>query len=215
MNSIVKNGRPTLEEVANQVDSATDIVNAIDPEGINPTNDPYIGLTDQQKLIARLKLRGLTQAQIGQFLNISQPAVSKHIANINAHLNKRGSSLNQARMVGETGSLYEEIEARSWEVYMSSTEPKDKLKAMQTIMAARERHTKLLMELGHLKRAAVQQNIVVSPLIKAWQSGEAQGAVNAIINSQLSELEEPVPPEDDYIEADFTEIEGELGGDST
>lgn len=201
-------GRPTKEEQAADLEKGENLVKAINPFPL--VNDEFSGegLTDQQRVIARLKMRGLTQHQIGTYLQISQPAVSKHLARVKEYMKEKGSKVDQSVIVGETTSVYEEIEAKSWEIFSATTDHGDKIKAMQLVMLARDKQTKLLMDLGHLERAGTRTtvDVNVSPLVKSWQRGEAIAAVNTIIQSQLKELEAPRPPEE-IEDAEFTEIE--------
>lgn len=165
-------------------------------------DDPYEGLTDRQKTIARLRLRGLTQATIATVLGVSQPMISKELIKIREHMQNRGAAIDQAVTVGETATLYEEVEHRAWEIYVSEQDSSTKLKALTTVMTAREKHTKLLMDLGRLERAGnkSQVEVTVSPLIESWDSSKKKEAIEAIVKTQLSQLEAPVPPEPDDIQ---------------
>jgi len=205
-----KNGRPKKEETS--IQKGTELANAIDPDDLfSKTNDEYAGLTEQQRIVARLKLRGLSQVQIATYLNISQPAVSKHLAKVKDYMREKGSKVDQSIIVGETTTVYEEVEAKSWELYHTSQESGDKMKALALVLQARDKQTKLLMDLGHLERAGTNSKveISVSPLVQSWRSGEAQQAVEAIIAAQLKPLAEPIPPElpSDITDAEFFEIE--------
>ena len=194
-----RNGRRTAKEASEAVDSAKALIESVDPGGaiiLDDEKDPLFGLNEQQRSIYRLKLRGLSQDLIAKVLNISQPAVSKHLKNIRAHMERRGSQINQDVMVGETTSLYEEVEHKAWDAYYSTKEPGDQLKALQVVMQAREKHVNLLTTLGRIEKAAQKSTveITVSPLVQKWSTGQAQIAVSKIIEAQLSELPQPEPP---------------------
>lgn len=205
-----KNGRPKKNETS--IQKGTELANAIDPDDIFAgSKDDYSALTEQQRIVARLKLRGLSQVQIATYLNISQPAVSKHLSKVKDFMREKGSKVDQSIIVGETTTVYEEVEAKSWELYHTSQETGDKMKALALVLQARDKQTKLLMDLGHLERAGTNSKveISVSPLVQSWRSGEAQQAVEAIIAAQLKPLAEPVPPElpSEIQDAEFFEIE--------
>lgn len=195
------NGRRTTKEQQEAVESVKELVEAVDPGGealaLQDDKDPMFGLTEQQRMIYRMKMRGLAQGQIAKFLNISQPAVSKHLKHIREHMAERGAHINQDVVVGETTSLYEEIEFRAWEAYHSTKETGEQLKALQLVMQAREKNINLLMNLGRIERAASKSTVevTVSPLVQKWSSGQAQVAVAKIIEAQLSELPQPEPPQ--------------------
>lgn len=195
-----KKGRPPKEanlEKGEKVVEALSTTEVLDRE----PNEAYEGLTDRQQTIAKLRLRGMSQTVIANILNVSQPVISKECTKIKEHLQKRGAAIDQALTVGETASLYEEVELRAWELYSVSTDENTKIKSLALVMQAREKHTKLLFDLGRLERAGnkSQVEVTVSPLIQAWNEKQKQLAVEAVISSTLSKLPEPEPPPDDDI----------------
>ena len=202
------NGRPNKKEQAAIIEKGQELVDAIDPFPKIKDDFGADDLTDQQRIIARLKMRGLTQKQIGTYLGISQPAVSKHLSRVKEYMREKGNAGDQDSIVGETSTVYEEIEAKSWELFSTTQDHGDKIKAMQLVLQAREKHVKLLMDIGHVKRTGnhSQVDITVSPLVASWQRGEAKEAVKAIIDSQLRQLAAPKPPEE-IDDAEYLEIE--------
>lgn len=159
--------------------------------------NPYEGLSERQQIIARFKLRGLSQRAIAKFLGVSQPVISKEMKRIRIHLAKKGSEIDQDAIVGETTSLYEEVEYRAWELY-STGDNGDKAKALSLVMQARDKHTKLLMDLGRLKRAGSTSKVElhVSKLVKDLESDKRKAIVADIVQAHLSKLDEPSPPEE-------------------
>ncbi|NBU70800.1 MAG: hypothetical protein EBS53_05020 [Bacteroidetes bacterium] len=158
--------------------------------------DPFTGLTERQKMIARLRMRGLSQEAIANVIGTSQVWISKELKRIKEWQASRGKNVNQEEVVGSTASLYEEIEFRAWELYHSAEEVSDKAKSLAVVMQAREKHTKLLMDLGLIKKAEinVKHTLEVSPFIKAWKNGDAKKSLgDAIVAKQLVALEEPTP----------------------
>ncbi len=157
-------------------------------------------LTDRQKEVLKLRLRGLSQTAIAKVLGISQPVVNRHFKAIRKKMERDGKSINQDVVVGESLALFTEVEQRAWELYYTAKQ-KEKLndanKALQLVLSAREKGLTLLMDLGLVKRAAVEhEHKVVSPLVKQWQDNVAQKklVVTQVIATQLEELAEPVPP---------------------
>ncbi len=202
-----KVGRPKVGDLV-EGSKIADALNTTDDLKLMET-DPYAGLTERQQLIARFKLRGLSQQAIAGFLNVSQPVISKEMARIREYLAERGAGIDQDHTVGETCSLYEEIEYKSWEIYTQSKEPGDKAKALALVMAAREKHTKLLMDLGRLERAGNKTTVEVSvsPLVRSMQQPEQRALVSAVVQSQLSKLEDPAPPNNDITDAEIVDEE--------
>lgn len=162
--------------------------------------DLYDGLTDQQKVIARLKMRGLSQSAISKVMNVSQPYISKMLRIIREHQAARGKTVDQNFVVGETMSIYEEIESKAWELYHSQGE--DKAKALSLILTAREKQTKLLMDLGRLEKASSKSEVSVNiaPFLEKWEKHNVQELAHSAIQSKLSDLEAPEPPDEDEIE---------------
>jgi hypothetical protein len=63
-------------------------------------------------------------------------------------------------------------------------------------MSAREKHTKLLMDLGLIKKADinVKHTLEVSPFIQQWNNGSAKKSLgDAIVARQLPNLADPTP----------------------
>ena len=201
------------DKVTKKLAKANKVADILGPAALNKKErevDPYQGLTTRQKTIARLKTRGLSQQAIGDFLEVTQPVISKELKRIRTHYAAKGKHVNQDTMVGESLSVYEEVEHKAWEIY--HTGEGEQTKALSLILTAREKQTKLLMDLGKLRKVGTTHthSVTVSPLVQSWSSGEAHEAVNVIISSQLSELEAPEPPElgtGDIIDVEISELE--------
>jgi len=166
------------------------------PYSANEIEDPFTGLTERQKLIARLRMRGLSQDAIASVVGVSQVWVSKELKKIKEWQTARGRDVNQEEVVGNTASLYEEVEYRAWELYHSAQEVADKAKSLSVIMQAREKQTKLLMDLGLIKKAEinVKHTLEVSPFIQNWKNGDAKKSLgDAIVVKQLPSLQDPTP----------------------
>lgn len=153
------------------------------------------GLTDQQQTIARFKMRGLSQKAIAKFLSVSAARVSQEVKAIREHHISRGSDVNQAALVGETVTLYEEVEKKGWEVFHA--DESKRLRALDTVMKARESQMKMMMDLGLVKRAAIEHNttVSVSPLMSSLTDEKKDAIVARIIETAPGV--EPTPPEDD------------------
>ncbi len=166
-------------------------------------------LSERQQVIMRFKMRGMSQRATAQLLDLTESMVSKEMKIIRAHYIARGSDANQAAVVGSTIVLFEEIEQKGWEVF--HTDESKRLRALDTIMTAREKQVKLLMDLGHIKRAATEHRheIEVSPLLEQMSQAKKDQLVEHII--QLSPGIDPTPPEEfeKMIEAEAVDYEPE------
>lgn len=164
------------------------------PYDLRVQDDPFSGLTERQKRIARLRMRGLTQQAIANLENVSQTIISLELKQIKAWQAERGGNVEQNVVVGGTASLYEEVEQTAWQLYYAAQEVGDKAKALAVVMSAREKHTKLLMDLGLIKKAGqeVKHTIEVSDFIQKWQDGSAKrNLADSLVATQLKALPEP------------------------
>ena len=163
------------------------------------------GLTDRQQTIVKLKVRGMTQSAIAQLLSITPARVSQEMRVVRHHFAIKGSEIDESAVVGESLTIYEEVEKRAWEVF--HTDGGKKLRALDSVMTAREKQVKLLMDLGLLKRAATshEHTVSVSPLIKKLSPIQKQEIAARIINTtQLTAGVEPEPPQ--ILEGDYNEV---------
>lgn len=196
-------------DLPNEMMTATDIPQVLQRDA----SDPLDGLSERQKLVARLRMRGLSQEAIASVVGVSQPMISKELAAIKAWQTERGRNVNQAEVVGSAASLYEEVEYRAWELYHGTTEVSEKTKSLAVVMQAREKHTKLLMDLGLIKKASqeVTHKIEVSPFLAKWNDGDAKKSFgDAIVAKQLPDLADPTPDFDTGVEdAEVVEDEDE------
>lgn len=171
------------------------------------------GLNDLQQRIIRYRTRGLTQKAIAQIEGITQGRVSQILREIREVFKKHGEGIDQAVVVGETMNLYQEVEMRAWEIYSKSSggdnaSPKDATKALQLVMSAREKSLKLMMDLGLIKRAAIEHKMEIAPFLKGWEDvpkEERQSVAYKLIETKLTPLEAPTPPEA-YEYTDYEEV---------
>jgi hypothetical protein len=165
------------------------------------TNAPK-ELSERQVRIVNYKLRGMTQASMAQLEDVSQPMISKEITAIKAVYKAQGMTIDQDMVVGESINLFGEVERRGWEIFHLSKKndkPGAANSALMTVMAAREKSIKLLMELGILKKAATEHEhtLKVAPFLEKFrdmQDVDKQAELKNFIDVSLTELEEPEPP---------------------
>lgn len=171
-------------------------------------------LTERQQRIVKFRQRGLTQKAIAEIENVSQPMIAKEVRKIREVFAAQGSQIDQDVVVGESLNLFQEVEHRAWSIYSKSIDSNalgDANKALNTIMSARERSTKLLMDLGLVKRAAVEHHHEVAPFLEKWEKQSKEDkrlVVESVIDTQLSALPAPAPPEEPE-DAEWEAIEDE------
>lgn len=160
-------------------------------------------LTERQLRIVNYKLRGMTQASMAKLESVSQPMISKEITAIKAVYREQGMTIDQDMVVGESIHLFGEVEQRGWEIFHLSKKndkPGAANAALTTVMAAREKSIKLLMELGILKKAPTEHEhtMKIAPFLekfKDMKEAERQAELKGFIDVSLNELEEPEPPQ--------------------
>ena len=175
--------------------------------------DPFGGLTERQKNIARLRLRGLSQQSIGNIVGIPQPVVSQELKKIKDWQAERGANVEQAAVVGHISSVYEEVQQAAWLLYSqakndaeSPTSRADQAKALAVVQSAAKEHGKFLMDLGLIRKAAQEVKHVIEPsqFMKEWKDGSAKkNLADHMVTSQLKAL--PEPTLDDVVDAEIEE----------
>lgn len=181
--------------------SLADVLTSPQQKQIEEDENLFEGLTDRQEAIAKLRLRGLSQKAIAQALGVTQPYISKEMSKIKQHLVDTGREVDQDYIVGQSITLYDEVGRSAWAIYASQeTETKDKIKALQLVMQARERHDKLLMEVGKLRIAPqqVQLSAAPNPFIEALGKREVIEVSKDLITGTFPKLPDPEPPEEEY-----------------
>ena len=168
----------------------------------NAITNPPKELSDRQLRIVNYKLRGMTQASMAKLEQVSQPMISKEIKAIKAVYKAQGANIDQDEVVGESVHLFSEVEKQAWGIFhlaKKNDKPGAANSALMTIMTAREKGHKLLMELGILKKVAIEHDhkVSVAPFVEQFENMKQEAKENAlkdIIEVQLAELEEPEPP---------------------
>lgn len=170
------------------------------PFDLRGQEDPFSGLTERQKRIARLRMRGLSQQAIANLEGIAQPIISKELKRIKEWQAARGANVDQNAVVGSTSTLYEEVEQMAWQMYYTpDISVSEKAKCLSVVMAAREKHTNLLMDLGLVRKAGTEVKVTheLSPFLQRWKPKDKKELADSVITSQLRSLPEPTPEVDD------------------
>jgi hypothetical protein len=115
-------------------------------------------LEERRLTVVHLRLRRLSLARISQRLGVSEATISRDLEWIRAHRQRvygATPTLDAAELIGESVALYEDIEATALRVaHSGDLSVRDRLRCMNTAMAAREKKTALLQDVGLLDRAA-------------------------------------------------------------
>ena len=168
----------------------------------------YAGLSDRQIRIQKLVIRGGTEPVIAKLLGISRASVAKEKAKIRLTNRTKLEALDKEDFMADTISLFEEVEKTAWGVF-SESDGASKNRSLQLILDVREKQIKMLMDLGIIERAAQKQDVNLnfngSPLLENWDVDGRRNFSASIIDAQLTDLEEPEPPE--VIDAEFEEEE--------
>lgn len=166
-------------------------------------------LTERQRRIVKYRLRGMTQRAIARLEDVSQPMIAKEMRAIRAAFKEQGENIDQDVIVGESMTLYQELEQRAWEIYHKALDEKkygDCNKALATIMSARDHTVKLLLDLGLVERAKIEHSHTVNlpPFVEKWKEVDKSQVITSVIHTQLDPLEDPEPPQ---LAAEYAEYE--------
>lgn len=185
------------------VTDPADLATTMDDLVKNPPEE----LSERQRRIVNYQYRGLTQKAIAQLEDVSQPYISAQIKKIREVYKSVGRTIDQEVVVGETVSVYGEVEQRAWELYFKhkDTTPSAANKALDTVMTSREKTVKLFMDLGIMNRKAIEHEHTVKavPFLEQFENMKEeakQAELQNVIEVSLTTLEEPEPPQ---LEADI------------
>lgn len=193
------------------------------PYDLRTVEDPFHGLTERQKHIARLRMRGLSQQAIANLVGVAQPIISKELARIKEWQAEQGANVDQTAEVGSIRSQYSEVTEQAWKMFvyaqnramnLESPDPNafaDQVKALALVKSSTEAHAKFLMDMGLLKKASQEIKHVIepSPFIQSWKDGSAKKKLaDTLVSSQLPALPEPTP--DDVIDGEVQEQEVDI-----
>ena len=159
-------------------------------------------LTDTQRQIAKFLMRGFGAGAIAKVVGMSKGAVEYQMTLIRRKMETIGATISQDYVVGESLNVFSEVEQRGWELFTLAKDKGklgDALKSLNVIMSARKNGIDFLQDVGLIRRAKVEHEhtVEVSPLVKEWAAGDAQRkmVIASIVDTQLEELQGPVPPQ--------------------
>jgi hypothetical protein len=125
------------------------------------SGDPWSGLTERQRTIQTLKLRGISQRMMAVALSCSEKTIFDEMAAIRQVHKKKGTVMDSEEYVGETLSIYEELSQEGWKGLSSIPEENPAYHQLQLqflgfIGQMTREKTKMLMDLGLLQKAKIR-----------------------------------------------------------
>lgn len=187
------------------------------PDGliVQLDKDPWYGLTDRQKQVQEMFMRGISQTTMGKILGISQSMVFKELTAIRKKHAERGVAIDKNSYAGETISIYEELFSKALRTFYeidkeNALGPQMKLQAINTMATLREKQTKLLMDLGIIDKASTKVEHSLTDkrtFVESWSSEAKQKLAQNLLEAGFQELEEPAPPEPE--DAEIVEDDGD------
>jgi DNA-binding CsgD family transcriptional regulator len=176
-------------------------------------HDPWSGLTNLQKQVQALKLKGISQRVMANVLQVSQTTIFKELEKIREIHCKNGASLDTNTYVGETISTYEELSTQGWKGFMSISDDQQsahtlKLQYLQFIGQMTREKTKMLMDLGYVKKAKMEIELSAKvndgkeeedDFVAKLKGVDKAKLAGLLLEAGLTQLEEP-EPEDAEIE---------------
>src|SRR6202012_2868434 len=115
------------------------------------------GLTDRQKVVQTMKLQGVSQKTIAQTLGVSGATITYELRNIRAIHAQNGAALEAEEYIGEVVALQQVIEQEMWLIVAKEKKKGNNslvLQALQGVQSARSATSKLLMDIGLVKKKA-------------------------------------------------------------
>jgi len=152
-------------------------------------------IEDRRKQVARLRLRGLGYRSIAKILNVGHMTIKRDLEAIREENKRRVSGFEHAQMIGESLSVFEEVELRAWQDYHDADKGSvQRRQFLDVIQNARNNQIKLLTDIGLVSKEPHKVDVTVrTDAIEHW-SPEAQALVAmAILKAKLSPPADPVP----------------------
>lgn len=157
------------------------------------------GMTTQQRMVMSFRRRGWSIRGIAKQLGLSATRIHAIVKEAREILAKQITEQTVAEHVSDAVSVYEEVEQEALNMMTNiDLDPNTKLRAMNTVLSARDKQVKLLMDLGFVERVAqkTETNVTVN-VLQGWETELKRNLSAQIIESQLQPLEDPVAlPED-------------------
>lgn len=167
-------------------------------------------IADRRKHVLRLRMRGLGYRSIAKMLNVGHMTVKRDLDAIRDENKRRVADIEKTQVVGDSLSLFEEVELRAWQDYHeASPGTPQRQKFLDVIQSARNNQLKLLTDLGLVSKAPQQTKVLVSTeVIQHWTSDAQDLVAAAILKSKLSP---PKPPRKDRLldESKVIDVESE------
>jgi len=159
-------------------------------------------IEERRKQVARLRMRGLGYRAIGKLLSVGHMTIKRDLEAIRENNKEKVTTLDRSEHVGESLSVFEEVELRAWQDYHTAQAgSQQRQKFLAEVQEARKNQTRLLTDLGVVSRAPLESVIKVSAeVIQGWSSSAQDLVALAILKSQLKPLAEP--REDKMLEED-------------
>lgn len=160
-------------------------------------------LTERQRLIMRLKLRGISDSATARIIGISLHTLKKDLVRMQRYHANAGTRFDQNTVVSEALCLYDEVSFRAWEIFSDSeSKNAEKLKALEIVSSSQDKKNKLCLQVGIIKQAPAERVVDVHisnapPLVRNWSVQGRQNLSRNIIEAQLEPLDDPTPPEED------------------
>jgi predicted transcriptional regulator len=165
--------------------------------------DPWAGLTDRQKKIQEMYMRGMSQSTMAKLFQVSQPMIAKELKNIRRKHAERGVAIDKNSYAGETISIYEELFSKALRTFYeidknNGLAPQMRLQAINTMATLREKQTKLLMDLGiidktpHKVEHSLKEN---KTFVDNWSAKAKEKLAENLLEADFPELDPPSPPD--------------------
>ncbi len=207
----LKSGRRKKEVTDKGVQNAEAFLEAMEsPLALENEEKEYEHLfgsiTPQQKAIVRMKLKGMGVREIATLMGTTYSNVAHQLSNVRKFFASKGKTVDQDITLGETMSVYDEVTLKAWELFNGSEDPGVKIKALNTVLSAKAQHTKLLMDVGKLDKAAKEVIVTTQdtpPFLAKIKANPS--LIQQVLEATLSPLAQPEPP---MLEAEIVE-EGE------
>jgi hypothetical protein len=156
----------------------------------NPRIPLTTNIEERRKLVLKMKMRGMTLKDMARLLGVQETVVQFDLRKMKHEMTSKLSKIQKDYALGESVSVFEEIERAAWEQYNIAKDATPmKAKFLETVKEARKEQIKLLSDIGLIQKQTQKVDVKVdTSIISHWspavQDLIAASLIRATLDSQ-------------------------------
>jgi DNA-binding CsgD family transcriptional regulator len=153
-------------------------------------------LQERRQRVLRLRLRGLSYANIGKLLNLQIPTVMRDLEAVQKQSVGKVSNFQQHSFVAEALTVHDEIIERAWSEFSAAQEgTQHRLKSLDLIRVTQADKVKVLQDCGVIKKVT-EEKTIKHTFELPWDEETKDAVVMTLLQKRLTpQLAEPTSDE--------------------